>query len=243
MYMIEAAFGAAAQALSPAFRAVLWKVLLLTLALLAGIWFGLDRLILSYLVAPWPWLQAVLSFLTGLGLVFGLAFAVAPVSILVAGFFLDDLAAIVEREDPGLPPGRPLPAQVALWVAAKFTLVSIAVNLFAVVVFLIPGVNATVFFVANAYLFGREYFELAAMRYHPIEAARALRRAHAAEVFFAGLFIAGFVAVPVLNLLTPLFGVAFMVRVHRAVAFPHGLPLPNPNPERVPVPQVPVSRL
>ncbi len=238
MYMIEAAFGAVAQCLSPSFRAVLWKALLLTLALLAALWYGLDTALVGHIVAPWPWLQWVLSFLTGLGLVFGLAFAIAPVSILVAGFFLDDLAAIAEREDPSLPPGRPLPARQALWVAAKFTLVSIAVNLFALMVFLIPGVNATVFFVANAYLFGREYFELAAMRYHGVEEARALRRAHAVELFFAGLCIAGFVAVPLLNLLTPLFGIAFMVRVHRQIAFPHGPPLPNPNPERVPVPRM-----
>ena len=217
MIMIEAAVAAVRQCLSPPFRAVLWRVLALTLGVLALVWFGLDRFILGYVTVPWPWLQVTLNILTGVGLVFGLAFVVAPVSMLVAGFFLDDLAERVEREDPRLPPGRALPAGTAIWLASKFAAVSLVVNALALAVFLIPGVNATVFFVANAYLFSREYFELAALRYHPPETVRALRRAHAGTIFVAGLFIAAFVAVPVLNLLTPLFGVAFMVRLHRAI--------------------------
>jgi CysZ protein len=42
-----------------------------------------------------------------------------------------------------------------------------------------------------------------------------LRRRHALWLFVAGLFIAVFVATPGLNVLTPLFAVAFMTRIHR----------------------------
>ena len=42
-----------------------------------------------------------------------------------------------------------------------------------------------------------------------------MRRRHQATVFIAGLFIAGFVSIPVLNLATPLFGTALMVHVHK----------------------------
>ena len=101
------------------------------------------------------------------------------------------------------------------------------------IVFLLPGFNALVFFVANAYLFGREYFELAALRFRPLEEVRELRRRHAATLFLAGLFVAAFVAVPIVNLLTPLFGVAFMVRLHRQLAPPEVEALPNPAPPRV----------
>jgi len=37
-------------------------------------------------------------------------------------------------------------------------------------------------------------------------------------LFVAGLFIAIFVATPGLNLLTPLFATAFMVRVHKKLS-------------------------
>ena len=218
--MIGAAIAAMRQALSPPFRAVLWKVLALTVALLALAWVGLDKLLVGFIAAaPWPWLQTTLSVVTGIGLFFALAFLLAPVSMLVAGFFLDDLAEKVERTDPRFPPGRALPAGAAVWLASKFALVSVLVNLLALAVFLLPGVNAIVFFVANSYLFGREYFELAALRYHPIEEVRLLRRAHRLEIFVAGLFVAAVVAVPIVNLLTPLFGTAFMVRLHRQMGF------------------------
>ena len=141
---------------------------------------------------------------------------VAPVSALVAGFFLDELAERVEA-DPG-PVGRALPAGAAIWIGAKFALVSVAVNLVALLVFLIPGVNVAVFFVANAYLFGREYFELAAMRYRPVGEATELRRRHAVYLFFCGLPIALMVAPPVLPLLTPMFAIAYMTRIHRGLA-------------------------
>ena len=100
-------------------------------------------------------------------------------------------------------------------LSARFALVSLAVNLVALLVFLLPGVNILVFFVANAYLLGREYFELAALRYRPLAEVRILRRKHAVMLFVCGLFIAAFVAVPIVNLLTPLFGTAFMVRMHK----------------------------
>ncbi|TIR83599.1 MAG: cysteine biosynthesis protein CysZ, partial [Mesorhizobium sp.] len=41
---------------------------------------------------------------------------------------------------------------------------------------------------------------------------------YAGTVFLAGLLIAVFLAVPLLNLLTPLFAAAMMVRLHKAVS-------------------------
>ncbi|MFV0280647.1 MAG: sulfate transporter family protein [Rhodoblastus sp.] len=235
MQIFRAAYDALNQMFSPPFRATLWKVLALTLALLALLWVGLDKVLVGYLLNPawfpYPWITTAISVALGVGLVVGLAFIVAPVSMLVAGFFLDDLADLAEREVcPEGARGRALPAGQAVWLSSKFALVSLAVNLFALILFLLPGVNALVFFAANAYLFGREYFELAALRFHTLEEVRELRRRHAATLFLTGLFVAAFVAVPIVNLLTPLFGVAFMVRVHKILAPQAVTPLPNPAP-------------
>ena len=60
---------------------------------------------------------------------------------------------------------------------------ALAVNFCAFCLWLLPGVNALVFFVANAYLFGREYFELAALRFRPRDEVRALRRRHPPDAF------------------------------------------------------------
>jgi uncharacterized protein involved in cysteine biosynthesis len=56
------------------------------------------------------------------------------------------------------------------------------------------------------------------MRYRPVAEARALRRENAVRVFLAGLAIAGVVAVPFLNLVTPIFAISLMVRVHKRLS-------------------------
>ena len=223
--MFESARAALPEILSPPFRRVLWKILALTLGILALVWIGLDKVIIAQIAVPYPWLATLLSFLTGVGLFLGLAFFVAPISSLVAGFFLDDLAERVEKDTTGSS-GRALPAGQAVWLASKFAAVSLLMNFVALLVFLLPGVNLAVFFVANAYLLGREYFELAALRYRPFAEVQDMRRRHKLYIFACGFLIAGFVVVPILNLLTPLFGTAFMVRIHQKLSRDDGLAIP-----------------
>ncbi len=215
--MIADAVDAFQQIFTPPFRAALWKSLALTVGLLALAGIALDRLLLGLAAGAPGWATTLLSIATGVGLVFLLAYLIAPASSLVAGFYLDDLAAQVEAQQGG-PIGRALPYGAAMWIGAKFAAVSLLVNAIALAVFLLPGVNIAVFFVANAYLFGREYFEFAALRYRPAREAAALRRRHALYLFACGLPMALFLAVPILNLLTPMFAIAFMTRVHRRLA-------------------------
>jgi uncharacterized protein involved in cysteine biosynthesis len=47
-----------------------------------------------------------------------------------------------------------------------------------------------------------------------------MRKANAALVFTAGLVIAAFVSIPIVNLATPLFGMAFMVHMHKRLSGP-----------------------
>jgi CysZ protein len=219
--LIESAFKAWRQVVSPALRGVFWKSLGLTVALLVLVWFVLTRLLDAYLdrtdLAPqYPVLDGFAYFLAGAGLLVALLYLMPAVSALVAGYFLDDVAEIVERSDfPADPAGRPLPLGTSLLYGLRFAGLALVVNLAALVLFFVPVVNIGVFFVANAYLLGREYFELAAGRFMPLADAARLRAANRGTVLLAGALIAALVLVPVLNLLTPLFGVALMVHVRR----------------------------
>ena len=73
-------------------------------------------------------------------------------------------------------------------------------------------------YLGNGYLLGREYFELAAMRHMPPEAAKQLRKTNRITVLLCGLIIAAVASVPILNLITPLFGTAFMVRIYKGLS-------------------------
>jgi uncharacterized protein involved in cysteine biosynthesis len=100
----------------------------------------------------------------------------------------------------------------------RTALFSLLVYVCAVPFLLVAGIGAVLFFFATAFLLGREYFELAAMRFHEPAAARALRKQHATTVFMGGMLIAAFVSIPIVNLATPLFATAFMVHMHKRLS-------------------------
>lgn len=228
--ILDAARAAISQLFTPAMRGVFLKTLGLTLLMLVLAWFGIAGLF-DWLALPWiggwmpelpswaGWLGTAGTIVAGIGLALGLALLVAPVTALVAGLFLDDVAEIVERTDyPAEPAGVALPTARSLVAALKFFGVVVLGNLVALLLLLVPVVNVAAFFLVNGYLLGREFFEFAAMRHRPEAEARALRRRHRATVFLAGLVIAAFLAVPVLNLLTPLFAASMMVHLHKMAA-------------------------
>jgi CysZ protein len=212
------------------FRAVFLKTLGLTLLVLLVAWLGLQHLFDAYAL-PWidallpgfpawaSWLGIISAVLAAIGLALGLALLIAPVAAVIAGLFLDDAAEIIEKNEYPLdPPGRAVPTLRATILSLKFLAVVILGNIVALFMLLIPGVNIAAFFLVNGYLLGREYFEFAAMRFREEAEAKALRRRHFGTVFLAGLVIAAFLAVPVLNLLTPLFAAALMVHLYKMVS-------------------------
>jgi len=217
--MFQSASRAMSQVFERPFRAVFWKMLGFTLAVLVVIWIALQGLVAGFVELPYPWLETALSVLTGIGAIFALGFLIAPISALFAGLFQDEIADIVEGRDyPGDRPGEALPLSKSIPQTIKFTGVVILGNLFALVLLLVPGVNLVAFFLVNGYLLGREFFEFAAMRFMPPAEARAFRKARGGTVFLGGLIIAGLLAVPILNLVTPIFATLFMMHLYKRLA-------------------------
>ncbi len=214
--MISDAIGAFLQVFSPPLRKVLLKSIGLAILLLMALGAALQWLLqfLLPLSSPYDTIAAILLAALTLVLAF---FAMAPVSSLMAAIFLDDVAEEVERTKfPAHAPGTPLSIPRAALLSVKFFGVVLLVNLGALLLwFVIPVFNVAVFFIANAYLLSREFFEMAAMRFRTPEEARRLRQQNAVPVFLSGLVIAAVVSIPVLNLITPVFATAFMVRRHK----------------------------
>lgn len=214
---------------APETRNVFWKTLGLTVLVLIGLWFGLRESFIAFVMPmlqgfvpdlpDWAgWLTFVFGILASIGLALGLALLLSPVTAIIAGLFLDDVAEVVEKRDyPNDPPGKAMPMGEAILASIKFFGVVIVGNLFALMLLFIPGINILAFFLVNGYLLGREFFEFAAMRFRSVEEAKLLRSRHSGTVFMAGLLIAGFLAVPILNLLTPLFAAGLMVHLHKAL--------------------------
>ena len=229
--MLAAAIKALTQMFSRPFRTVLLKAVGLAIALLAVLAIVLYRLLSWLTGAGGTWVEGtlgpmahgpvtflgwLLAFALGLGLVAGAIFLMPAVTSLVASFFADEIAEQVERTHYPLDPaGRALPVGRAMLEGVKTAGLAVLIYLCCAPFLLLAGFGAVLFFLATAYLLGREYFELAAMRFCSGPDAKALRRQNRMTIFIAGMFIAGFVSIPILNLATPLFGTAFMVHMHK----------------------------
>jgi CysZ protein len=234
--MLDDAVKALSQILSPPMRSILWRSIGLALALIVVLAIGLQRLLSWLAVYGQDWAEAMLgsgfhtslnvlawiiSIAAGLGVVLGAVFLMPAITSLVASVFVDDVADHVEREHyPAECPGIALPFGLAMTEGIKTALLTILVYLIALPFVFVAGAGFIAFFIATAWLLGREYFELAAMRFRPPAEAKAMRRQNAGIIFTAGLVIAAFVSIPIVNLATPLFGMAFMVHMHKRLSGP-----------------------
>lgn len=201
---------------------------LLSLALLFGIyvvfvqvleWFTPDTLTLPWL-GEVAWVDSLIgwgSFFLMLGLS---VFLMVPVASAFTGLFLDDVAQAVEdRHYPDLPAAPRLPVMDALIDSVNFFGVLVAVNIAALLLYLIVGPFAPLMFWAvNGYLLGREYFQMVAMRRLGRQGARDLRKRHSGQVWIAGMLMAAPLSIPLVNLAIPVLGVATFTHLFHRLA-------------------------
>lgn len=228
-------FGALAKAFAqitdPAFRRVFLLSVLASVALFAALWvaawYGLawaGEGLADWVAAREPgsfWVRAaewLFGAVSVAGVLVASFFLFPAVMVLVMSLLLEDIARAVERRHyPNLPAARTQPLREALWGAAVFALVSLAVNLVALPLYLlllfVPPFNLFVFYLINGYLLGREYFELVAVRRYDPATVKRLRRGYRGRLLLAGAVIAFLVTLPLINLITPIVATGFMLHV------------------------------
>jgi len=216
--MINLAVHAFGETFSPPLRRILLKSIGLAFLLLLVLGMVVQGAITHLVSLPYPF-DLALAIFTALGIIAAAIYLMPPITSLVASLFFDEIAEQVERRNyPSDRPGKALPVTTSMVLSVRFFGVVLLVNLIALTLLILPVFNIAIFFFANGYLLGREYFELAAMRFRKIDDARALRKANALSVFGGGLLIALIVMIPILNLITPVFATAFMVRLHKKIS-------------------------
>lgn len=215
--MIASTFRAMRDVLSPEFRSILWRAIGLTLLVFVGVmaalWIGREAL----LVLPWVWLDEVIAGAASLVLLVIFFFLMAPVTAIFAGLFLDTAADIVEiNHYPSDPKGNPPSAWSSALMGLQFGLLVLAVNI-VVLPTVFFGIGVAIMLTANAYLLGREYFTMVAMRHMPARQAAQLRKANSGRVWAAGLIPAGLALIPFLNILVPLFSTSYFVHIFKRI--------------------------
>lgn len=237
--MVGALFRALGQLSDATFRAIVWRTLAIAVVVFLVLWglswWGLDwagTALADDLSGEGFWNDAIewLVALGGLAGVLVASFLLFPAVMgLVMGEFLEDAANAVERRHyPDLPAAREQPLLEGLRDGLALAAITIALNIFALPVYLmlsiVPPLNVFVFYALNGYLLGREYFEIVAVRRLARDTVKQLRARHRGRLTLAGVVIAIMLTVPVLNLLAPVVATAFMVHVFEGLRRRAGLP-------------------
>jgi CysZ protein len=213
--MVSALLRAFADLSAPAVRRLTMLGLALALASFILVWTAVAVLLARTALFGWGALNWLVDVLGGLAVLVVSWLVFPAVVTIVMGFFLERIAAAIETMHyPGSSPARRSSIAETVTTTVRLMAITLLLNLLALPVYiLVPGVNFFVFLGLNGYLFGREYFEVVALRRLDPTAARAARRRAAGRVFVAGVVIAGLFAIPFVNLVAAVIATAFMVHL------------------------------
>lgn len=194
-------------------RTVVWRGVLISLVTLALLVVAAERLITWLADTGYLWVDRVAEVLGLLGTLV-VAWLLFPAIVVAASsFFLERVVQLVEARDfATLPPARTVPTGEGLWAAARLLCLALLLNLVALPLYFVPGINLPLWAAINGWLVGREYFELVALRRAPAGAVRQQRRRQRARIWLTGIVVAVLLTLPVVNLVAPMIGAAFMTR-------------------------------
>lgn len=203
-----------AQLTDPPVARVLGYAVLLGVGAMVAVFVGVGHGLARLEAFGSTWLDPLLGLLGGLAtLVLGW-FLLPVLLVALVGLFLDQVAHAVERRHyPELPPPLVAPWWVGVGRTLRFLLLVLAANAALLVLWLLPVGYLFAYYAVNAWLLGREYCDLVALRQWPPAAAAALRRLHRGERFVFGLVGAVLLTVPLVNLVTPVLLTAAMVHL------------------------------
>jgi len=197
---------------------VLWS-LVLTAVLFVVLFIGIEYWLAYLPTLGAPWVNTFLKLATPILLVLGVFFLGTPVAAIFASIFLDRIAAKVDAHFyPNDPKARGTPFVSGTAEAIRLIGLALLINVALLPVDVgVPGVAEIATVIANGWLLGREFFELASLRHLSRQQSDALRRRHSGKIFAGGLLISVLTVIPVLDLIAPFFGSALMAHLFKRI--------------------------
>ncbi len=171
------------------------------------------------------WLDPLINLSVPVAMIFAGYFVFPALVTIGISFFLDDVMDAVESKYyPKRPASRQVSTLEDVWIGMRLLVVMVIVNIAILPIYillLVTGIGAPLLYLAvNAYLLGREYFEIVSIRHMTKAEMDVKRKERSLLGFLAGFMIAGMFFIPIVNLLAPIVGVALMTHVVQRRALP-----------------------
>lgn len=227
--MLDRALSRTMEQLShPAFRRVFFLGTFTAIIVLFITLFSLWTLWPAGTFTGWDWLDDILmewELLAKFAVyapvaILGTYFLFPPLAVTAMGLLLDSIIEAVEEEYyPDRPAVRKVSVGETVLMALKQGGVVLLVNILAmplyILLFFMSGgiLSLGLYLLINGYLFGREYFEMVAIRFMSRGEARRLRASRHSKAILGGMVVAGLFLIPFANLIAPVFGAALMTHL------------------------------
>lgn len=165
----------------------------------------------------WDWLINALQGVAAMIFVWLLFPLLIPAFISV---FVNKLAANIERREyVDRPQGLDLPFGPELRMDLKFAAYAVLLNVLALPVYFIPGLNLIIYYVLNAHLLGKQYFMMVARRQVGAAGIKPAIKQQRMMIYALGMVIVLCSTIPIFNLLAPAFATAIMVHAFHSERF------------------------
>lgn len=154
----------------------------------------------------------------------------APVAAGFAGLFAERVAEAVETIHYPQRRGRSVDFLDGLLESLAVMAAVIGVALLSLMLTPVLGPLAPMlFYGANGWLLGREFFQMVARRHLDESSARAMRQRHGSTVTLAGALVAVALTVPVVNIAVPLLAAAAFTHLFHLISGTSGRTVPDPR--------------
>jgi len=142
----------------------------------------------------------------------------SPLAVVIIGVLLEPIVEAVEsRHYPTLPKVRRRGSGEVIAYALRFLGLMILISIGTwLIAWLTPLPGWLVFTLASGYLIAREYFETVALRRMKPDQAKAQTNSNFGPLWIAGCVLALTLNIPLLNLISPLIGVAAFTHLFHA---------------------------
>lgn len=218
--MFASAGKAAAMLFDRDFVGIVLRSLLLTAVLFILLFAGVEYALTHLPPLGSIWVNRLLEVATPFVLILAIFFLGAPVAAIFGSLYLDRIAAKVDaRFFPGDPKARGTSLSTGLGESVRLIALSILINVVLLPMDIgVPGVAEIATVLANGWLLGREFFELASLRHLNRAESDAMRSKYATRIYAAGLLISILTAIPAVDLIAPFFGSALMARLFKRLS-------------------------
>jgi CysZ protein len=205
---------------NPAFFGTILKAVGLTILLFVALLAGVEYALHLLPTLGSPAVNRILEWMAPIVMLLGLFAVGGSVAALFGSLYLDKVADAIEaRSYPADPKAPGSSVATSLGAGARLAGAVVFADLLLLPTdALLPGIAWIATIVVNAFLLGREYFELAALRHVSRQTADALRKRNWGAVLGGGLVISILSAIPFADFFAPLFGAALMVHFYKRIA-------------------------